>query len=42
MISINPDERLSITEYIISWNKEVFPQVFSQVLFQVNSTFVRS
>lgn len=33
MIAREPEERVSINEYIIMWNKEVLPSVFSQVFY---------
>jgi hypothetical protein len=42
MISRDPKERLSISEYLFQWKKEVLPSVFTHVLYDINSTFVRS
>lgn len=33
MIHRDPYERASISEYIIRWNKEVFPRSFHQIYF---------
>ena len=41
MIHRDPNKRAPINEYIIRWNKDIFPKVFSQVYFSVGSTFVR-
>ena len=31
-----------MSEYLYQWKKEVLPDVFTQVLYDINSTFVRS
>ena len=41
MIHRDMNKRLGVTEYLIKWNNDVFPSVFSQVYFQLGSTFVR-
>ncbi len=42
MIHRDPKERLSISEYLFQWKKEVLPEVFTYVLYDINSTFVRN
>jgi hypothetical protein len=42
MINREARERLAIHEYLLSWKKEVLPEVFTNVLFQINSAFVRN
>jgi hypothetical protein len=42
MIKVDPKERLSISDYIFQWKKEVLPDVFTHVLYDINSTFIRS
>ena len=41
MIHRDPHKRASINEYILRWNKDVFPKSFHQVFFQVASTYLR-
>eukprot|EP00347_Sterkiella_histriomuscorum_P000291 403376447 len=41
MIHRDHRKRAPINEYIIRWNKEIFPKSFHQVYFQLASTYVR-
>ena len=41
MIDREPGSRPSITKCLIDWNKEVFPQSFSQVLYHLGASFQR-
>jgi hypothetical protein len=42
MINRDPDERNSISDYIIQWKSQVLPEVFTNVFYQINSAFVRN
>jgi phosphoinositide-3-kinase regulatory subunit 4 len=39
MIDRDPASRPSITKCLIDWNREVFPQSFSQVFYQLGASF---
>lgn len=41
MIHRDSFKRHSITDYILRWSKDIFPNSFSQVYYQLASTFVR-
>ena len=42
MINRDPKGRHSISDYLFQWKRDVIPDVFTHVLYDLNSTFIRS